>query len=164
MSLISIIDRRTRVNAIPIDVSEGQVHRLVVEVVRNAVESPGLVTSAVVQPRVVEIEGRIVSNPGIQPFVSIPGRAVQLFASLDRLARLKLPVVLSTPVRTYPAMLISSIEAEPDRLERNGLRVRLRLEQARFAYVDVPPDVPAGAADGVAAEVDIGPVAAELVT
>jgi hypothetical protein len=162
VSLITLLDRRSRINAIPIDVSDAQIHRLTIDVVRQAVESPGLVTNAIIQPRELEIEGRVVSNPAAQPFLQIPGRAAQILAAIDRLARLKLPVVVSTPLRTYPAMLISSIEARPERLERNGLRVSIRLEQARFAYVDVSPDVPTGAADGVAGEVDLGSIAAEV--
>lgn len=166
MSLISILDPRVKMSvdpagqvpAIILDVAEEEVHRLAVEITSEPREFGLDVRDGYfVRPRQVSISGRWVHATTLRP-ISLPGYAALQWALLESLMVQPLPLTVSTSLRTYRNMRITSAEGIRLPGKTRELGVRMSIEQVRYLYVDVPPEAPPDTADALSGDVSLGPV------
>jgi hypothetical protein len=142
MSFLTIIDPRTRIGPIVIDLSESEEHRIDITITDQVVEGALQVTDhAIVRPRPLRIEGRILTFQQWRP-INIPGFANRQYKKLKEAARLRLPLIVQTRLETYTSMLIESVQARPEPTDFNTLRVAIEMREVLFSIgstIDAAP-------------------------
>ena len=162
MSLLTLIDPRTRIGPIVIDYSEQEEHGIDIEITSQVIEGVVQVTDhAIVRPQVLRIEGRVLTFSRWRPVI-IPGFAKRSYLKLEAAARLRLPMIVQTRLKTYPSMLIGSVKARTTPNDYQSLMLSIEMRQivttfggsaeaAAFASDMADPGVDLGTLGGTAA-------------
>lgn len=155
MSLLTLLDPRVRIGPITIDIANMEEHGIDITVTSQVVEGVLQVTDhAIVQPQKLRIEGEVLTFSQWRPVI-VPGHANRVYKALEEAARLRLPLVVQTRLKTYTNMLIASVRATREPTDYQSLKVSIELQQVLFSFAS-EASAATSAADFADPGVDLG--------